>query len=287
MAGGMADEREPPIIGAKPCGAIALANIVAMPCPPAPMPPMPPSMPIPDGAATAAAQALGRRAEEVYTRVQQDIACFRRVPGDRFTENEIAEQLGVSRTPVRQALYRLQEEGYVEVLFRSGWRVRPFDFARFEQLYELRRVLEVTAVHRLCEAGRTPGHALLDALAHRWLAPPEERSRNAVDVAAWDEAFHCDIVAAAGNDEIARVHREVTGRIRIIRRLDFTRLPRIDAAYQEHGQILSAILTKRGAQAAMLLRAHIESSQAEVHKITLHQVHMAQRAGRAPGGAGV
>lgn len=229
------------------------------------------------------ATALGRRADEVYSAIQQDIAHFRRVPGDRFTEGEIAEQLGVSRTPVRQALLRLQGEGYVEVLFRSGWRVMPFNFARFEQLYELRRVLEVTAVHRLCEAGRTPSHALLDGLARRWLAPPEERSTDATEVAAWDEDFHCDIVAAAGNDEIERVHRDVTERIRIIRRLDFTRLPRIDAAYQEHGQILLAILTKRGNQAAMLLRAHIEASQAEVHKITLHQVHMAHRAAR--GGA--
>jgi len=250
-----------------------VANIAGMPF----APPPPPSVALPRAAA------LGARAERVYSLVQQDIAQFRRVPGDRFTENEIAEQLGMSRTPVRQALYRLQEEGLVEVLFRSGWRVLPFDFARFEQLYELRRVLEVTAVHRLCEAGRTPGHALLDALAHRWLAPAGQRSTDGAEVAAWDEDFHCDIVQAAGNDEMARVHREVTGRIRIIRRLDFTRLPRIDAAYQEHGQILSAILTKRGNQAAMLLRAHIETSQAEVHKITLHQVHMAQRAARGGG----
>ena len=245
------------------------------------LPSLPPSLPAAPAAAVGMPPPLGRCAQEVYRLIQQDIAQFRRVPGDRFTEGDIAGQLAVSRTPVRQALARLQEEGYVEVLFRSGWRVRPFDFARFDQLYELRRVLEITAVHRLCEAGRTAGHALLDALAHRWLGPAEGRSSDAAEVAQWDEDFHCDIVAAAGNDEMARVHREVTGRIRIIRRLDFTRLPRIDAAFQEHGQILSAILTKRGNQAAMLLRAHIETSQAEVHKITLHQVHMAQRAGGA------
>ena len=50
---------------------------------------------------------------------------------DRFTENELCERLGVSRTPVRQALFRLQQEGHVEVLFRSGWRVLPFD--QFDQ----------------------------------------------------------------------------------------------------------------------------------------------------------
>jgi hypothetical protein len=80
------------------------------------------------------------------------------VPGDRFTENEISERLGVSRTPVRQALFRLQQEGFVEVLFRSGWRVLPFDFDQFEQLYDLRMVLETTAVQRLC-AEPGDGHA--------------------------------------------------------------------------------------------------------------------------------
>ena len=90
------------------------------------------------------------RADEVYEQLKRDVADFNLVPGDRFTENEISERLGVSRTPVRQALFRLQQEGYVEVLFRSGWRVLPFDFDQFEQLYDLRMVLETTAVHRLC-----------------------------------------------------------------------------------------------------------------------------------------
>ena len=88
-------------------------------------------------------------------------------------------------------------------------------------------------------------------------------------------------MAAAGNNEMARIHRDVTDRIRIIRRLDFTKQPRIDATYEEHGKILKAIRANRGDQAAMLLRAHIETSQAEVRKITLHQVHMARHAGRS------
>ncbi|HQD15514.1 MAG TPA: FCD domain-containing protein, partial [Ottowia sp.] len=78
----------------------------------------------------------------------------------------------------------------------------------------------------------------------------------------------------------ARVHRDVTERIRIIRRLDFTQQPRIEATYEEHGKILQAIRAHRGDQAAMLLRAHIETSQAEVRKITLHQVFLARNATR-------
>ncbi|MDP3172461.1 MAG: GntR family transcriptional regulator, partial [Polaromonas sp.] len=84
------------------------------------------------------------RADEVYEELKRNVSEFKLVPGDRFTETEISERLGVSRTPVRQALFRLQQEGFVEVLFRSGWRVLPFDFNQFEELYDLRMVLETT-----------------------------------------------------------------------------------------------------------------------------------------------
>ncbi|RYX94529.1 MAG: GntR family transcriptional regulator [Comamonadaceae bacterium] len=221
------------------------------------------------------------RADEVYEQLKQDVADFKLVPGDRFTENELCERLGVSRTPVRQALFRLQQEGFVEVLFRSGWRVLPFDFDQFEQFYDLRMILETTAVRRLCDDGERVNRALLDELNGIWLAAPAQRSADTVQVAQWDEAFHCALVAAAGNGEMARVHRDVTERIRIIRRLDFTRQPRIDATYEEHAKILKAVQAKRGDQAAMLLRAHIETSQAEVRKITLHQVHVARQSGKA------
>ncbi|HSV36957.1 MAG TPA: GntR family transcriptional regulator [Ramlibacter sp.] len=224
------------------------------------------------------APAAGRRsrADDVYHQLKLDIAQFSLVPGDRFTENELCERLQVSRTPVRQALFRLQQEGFVEVLFRSGWRVLPFDFEQFEQLYDLRMVLETAAVQRLCADSERIDRGLLDELVAIWLVPVAERSKDMAQVAQWDEDFHCALVAAAGNAEMARVHRDVTDRIRIIRRLDFTKQARIDATYEEHAKILKAVQRKRGDQAALLLRAHIETSQAEVRKITLHQVHLAR-----------
>lgn len=221
------------------------------------------------------------RADEVYAQLKRDIADFKLVPGDRFSENELCERLAVSRTPVRQALFRLQQEGFVEVLFRAGWRVLPFDFDQFEQLYDLRMVLETTAVRRLCQDGLKVNRELLDALAAVWLVPAAQRSADTTQVAQWDEQFHCALVAAAGNAEIARVHRDVTERIRVIRRLDFTQKPRVEATYEEHAKILRAVRARRADPAAMLLRAHIETSQAEVRKITLHQLHLARRGAAA------
>lgn len=96
------------------------------------------------------------------------------------------------------------------------------------------------------------------------------------EVAALDEAFHTTLVAAAGNPEVARCHREVTERIRVIRRLDFTQAYRIDKTYEEHGQILWAVIRRRVDEANRLLRSHIEASKAEMRKITLHRLSTAR-----------
>jgi len=83
-------------------------------------------------------------------------------------------------------------------------------------------------------------------------------------------------VEATGNRELARLHHEVTERIRIVRRLDFTQKPRIEATYQEHARILRAVLQRKADQAQLLLRSHIETSKAEVRKITLHMLYEAR-----------
>ncbi|HMN83035.1 MAG TPA: GntR family transcriptional regulator [Burkholderiaceae bacterium] len=217
-------------------------------------------------------------AARVFAQIKQDIFDFRLLPGDRFTEGEIAERMQVSRTPVREALYQLEREAHVEVLFRSGWRVRPFDFQRFENLYDVRIVLELAAVRRICELPVRPPE--LEALRTTWLVTAAERVRDGRAAAALDESFHADLLRASGNDEMARIHADITDRIRIIRRLDFTKDARVDATYVEHAKILRALLQRRSDPAQLMLRAHIEESKAEVRKITIHMLHEARSEGR-------
>lgn len=219
-------------------------------------------------------------ADSAYLRLKQDIFDFRLVPGDRFSESEVATRLGMSRTPVRDALFRLQREGYLAVQFRSGWSVKPFDFEQFEHLYDLRMVLETAAVRRLCDLAQPESTGKPDRLLELeqfWSVPSEQRLMDGQHVAAMDEAFHMALVEAAGNPEMARVHREVTERIRVIRRLDFTQQERITRTYDEHAKILSAISHRRADQANLLLRSHIEASKAEVRKITLHRLYTARQ----------
>lgn len=179
-------------------------------------------------------------AERVYHQLKSDIFEFRLMPGDRFSESEIAERMDVSRTPVRQALFWLEHEGYVEVWFRSGWQVRPFDFAYFEDLYDLRIVLECEALRRLCTHSAAALRTELRDLIAFWIDAPRLAEGQAVS--PWDEAFHTRLVALAGNAEMTRIHAELSEKIRIIRRLDFTKGPRVEATYHEHAHILHALL---------------------------------------------
>jgi DNA-binding GntR family transcriptional regulator len=210
--------------------------------------------------------------ELAYTKIKSEIASFKLIPGDRFSENSLVKQLEMSRTPIREALFKLQQEGWVEVQFRSGWLVKPFDFNRFEHLYDLRLVLEVAAVKRLADSE----HVSLEALSKIWCVPPEHRERDGKRVAKLDEAFHTGLISALGNPEITRVHQDVTEQIRIIRRLDFTQASRIEATYDEHSQILRAIAKHRADQAILFLRSHIETSKTEVRKMTLSELSQAR-----------
>jgi DNA-binding GntR family transcriptional regulator len=213
-------------------------------------------------------------AEQVYATLKAEIHDFHLVPGDRFSEAELGTRLGVSRTPVREALFRLRNEGFLDVESKTGWFVRPIDFGKLEQLYDLRIVLELASIARLCMRSDDP--AELDALKAVWLVPAAERLSDARAVGAHDEQFHATLVRAAGNAEIARVHWDVTERIRIVRRLDFTRMDRIEATYGEHAKILRAVIQRKADQAQLLLKTHIEQSKAEVRKITLHTLHEAR-----------
>lgn len=221
-------------------------------------------------------------AERIYLQLKDDIFNFRLLPGDRFSENDVADRMETSRTPVRQALFWLEREGYVEVFFRSGWQVRPFDFDYFEQLYDLRIVLELEAVKRLCTLPAALQPVQLGQLKAFWVEAP--RLEDGQEVSRYDEAFHMTLVEAAGNAEMARIHRDLTEKIRIIRRLDFTKGSRIDATYHEHASILLAILHQQTEEAQRQLHDHISGSKAEVRKITLHMLHQARNDEGNPSG---
>jgi DNA-binding GntR family transcriptional regulator len=216
-------------------------------------------------------------ADSVYEQLKSELFDFRLLPGDRFSEVEVAERTNASRTPVRQALYRLHREGFLEVRPRSGWEVKPLNFEQLDALYELRILLEQAAVKRLEALEAEQLDTALAPLEKRWLVSPKKRNTCVAEVAVWDEDFHCSLVSAANNPEFVRVHWDVTERIRIVRRLDFTKPARIRVTYEEHSSILRALRQRLFDDAAEQLTVHIRISQIEARKITLFRLQNARQ----------
>ena len=212
--------------------------------------------------------------EWVYQRIKTDIFDFKLMPGERFTETEIANTYAVSRTPTRQALYRLQQEGYVDVAFRSGWTVRPLDLNYYDELYEVRIMIEQFCIQKLCTE-HAKNLKEIQALVHIWMVEPDQYIQDLKTIAQLDEHFHSMIVLAAGNQELVKLHQEMTEKIRIIRRLDFSKRYRIELTYQQHQNILQSILNQ-DLDAIRLIAAHIQQSRDAVKKITVSMLNPLQ-----------
>ena len=215
-----------------------------------------------------------------YERIKEDIFAFRLPPGSRFSEQSLANRLGVSRTPLRFALHVLERDGYLNRFDgHSGWQVKPFDLEYYEDLYDFRVQIELIAVRRICAM---PAATDLSELTQFWCAPQSEVGLDGQRVAREDEKLHNALVALAGNREMLRTHIDLTERIRIIRRLDFVTPDRINAAFDEHQSILFALIARDADQAEALVEAHIAASRAEIRRITLHHLSVAARSGSVP-----
>lgn len=214
-------------------------------------------------------------AERAYVQLKQRIFDFNFMPGDLLSEGDLSKEIAVSRTPLRQALQRLQHEGFVLAMPKIGWQVAPLDFNKLDELYDFRILIESFAVKSLCDSDRTS--PALDDLQKIWCVAKSKRSNDRTLVGQLDEQFHSRLVQAAGNGEMLKMHTEITERIRMVRRLDFTKGHRVSDTYDEHSQILQAILKGRSVEAQRLLRAHIEQSKIEVRKITLGMLHEARK----------
>lgn len=203
-------------------------------------------------------------------------------PVSAFLKLNSGSVWGASRTRVREALFRLRNEGFLNVEAKLGWFVQPIDFDKLDELCDLRIVLDLASVARRCEPGASTN--VLNGLARICLVPQRDwlslGSQDAPQVGAIDEQFHATLVRSAGSAEMVRVHCDMTERIRIririVRRLDLTRADRIAATYTEHAAVLRAVLAKDQHTAQQLLQHHIQQSKVEVRQITLHMLHQAR-----------
>ncbi len=198
------------------------------------------------------------RAEEVHRELRAALLAGAFPYGQKLIEEQLAERYATSRTPVREALRRLEGDGHV-VRDRSGG-VRPNAprVSAMRELYAVRTVLEDLAV-------RTADPAQLDPLYEEWLELRAERDESPDFVYA-DEAFHEALAHATGNGTTERYLRDINERIRVIRIHDFTTVDRIVATVEEHLEILDTLRGGRVDAAAALMRVHIERSAEVVER---------------------
>lgn len=183
----------------------------------------------------------------------------------RLGEERLAVSLGVSRTPIREALLRLHAEGLVRRGMDGGYEPIAPDVQSIRHLYEVRAGLELQALRRPERAGATHDRELVDELREDWCAfraeTPDEPDPSFVLL---DETFHVTLAEAAGNPVVADLLRQVNERIRIVRSQDFMSGPRILQTIDEHVAITEAVLAGDIDGACARFVAHLDRSASVV-----------------------
>jgi len=196
------------------------------------------------------------QSEVAYQRLLQAIARGQLSPGTRLREVELSERLGLSRTPVREALRALETEGLVQHLPRWGAVVRQLDHAEVMELYEMRAVLEGTAA-RL--AARMASDLELKALGS--LNAEFAAASDPIVAAELNRRFHRALTGAARNRFLARAVEGFEKTLLILGPTTMMLKARIEEAAGEHARILSALAERDGLRAETEMRAHIEAAQ--------------------------
>jgi DNA-binding GntR family transcriptional regulator len=209
--------------------------------------------------------------DAVYLKLRAMIDNLELFPGARITETEIARLLSVSRTPIREALQRLQLEGQVDVIAKQGCFIRNIDIDLINKFYDVRVTLEAQTIELACEL--MPAE-LLENMMAEW--SPENLKNDYVHhiktIRNKEESFHHAIAAGSGNQILGRYLEDIHHNIRVVRWLGFPDMDSIRDTYEEHYELCEIIQlgNKRLARSAM--KKHIQKSQKLSNKVTLQQL---------------
>lgn len=214
------------------------------------------------------------RGSGVFTTLREMAISCQLKPGERLSEIELAARLGVSRTPVREALNRLVTEGFLQPCSR-GFMRRPLDVQETLDLYEARVAVERECL-RLALLRGTP-EQLDEAQAFLNHSRAVSADTPMAELVALDEAFHRRLAAMSGNAELQRMLGSLNDRIRFLRWIDMEHVGR-DSTQQEHQSILEALRQRDARAAEQHLSDHIvlrRDQIAEAIRLTLARLESA------------
>jgi len=193
--------------------------------------------------------------DRVYEQLKAMSVSFELKPGERLNEGELAKRLGVSRTPLREALNRLNTEGFLRFTPGKGFFCRELDAHEIFDLYELRKSIEVASVRLAVKRAKDEDidalFAFLDATG------PDPGDRSSVELVELDETFHERLMAMSANAEMLRVLRNVNARIRFVRWIDMDRINRANTQ-AEHRAVLHALKARDEGTCVYVLERHID-----------------------------
>ena len=193
--------------------------------------------------------------ESVYEAIKRQILNNQLRPGNKLGHQELAESLGVSRTPVREALERLYQEGFVIRVVNRGYYVAEISAAEARELYETREALEVYELRRTLERGITAADiAMLDAINERYHALiGGELTRQRLLI---DRDFHLALAGISGNQYLCRMLASIFERLILKRRVDGYH-DTGTTPYAEHVALLDGLRSGNASAAQRALAGHI------------------------------
>jgi DNA-binding GntR family transcriptional regulator len=199
--------------------------------------------------------------ERAYRHLRETVLVDPSVQGTFLNEVDLAQDIGVSRTPVREALLLLVSEGLVEMVPKRGAYVPPLSGRQIRELMELRDVLERHAASVTLAQHTVPVEAMRAALAEQERLLTIEPC-DAQEFIEWDRRFHQSLVDAAGNELIARTYAGLrTRQVRVGVAALFRAIDRQRAVCAEHGRIVDALGSGDEAAAHAAISDHLRITQ--------------------------
>jgi DNA-binding GntR family transcriptional regulator len=205
-------------------------------------------------------------APQVFERLREAILSLELTPGTTLSRTTLAHQFGVSSTPIRDALMRLEEEGLVEVFPQHATVVSPIDLTLAHQAHFLRRSLEIEIVRSLALA---PDSRLIARL--RGILAQQQALMDAHDLQAFeaaDQDFHRHLYEAAQMQDLWLLVRSRSGHIDRLRRLNLPTPGKIQGIVRHHKLIVQAIADGKPDEAQQHLRDHLSGTLSHVDEIS-------------------
>lgn len=199
---------------------------------------------------------------DIFTVLKNRIIHWEYLPDHRFTEIGLSEEFGVSRSPIREVLQMLEENGLVVKEPRQGYVVRQPGLPEVYEFYEFRMALELYLVECLAEKGMDP--LLWQKIHDQWQSYQSNVPNLDEDMSVQDESFHESLAEAAGNSLLFQKLKEVNERLHFIRANDITTPERLMLTCQQHLSILQAIKNQDAQAARKAIKENINEGRQNV-----------------------